>query len=53
MPIEFPHINLMALLPETILIIFALLVMLVDLFIGRKRGLGHLSLLGLALAGGA
>lgn len=53
MPIEFPHINLMAVLPETVLIVFALLVMLVDLFVGYKRGLGYLSLLGLVLAGAA
>ena len=50
MPIEFPIIDFTALLPETIVVITALLVMLFDLFVGDKRGLGYLSLLGLIAA---
>ncbi len=50
MPIDFPSIDLLALLPETIVVVTALLVMLADLFVKPKRGLGHLSLLGLAIA---
>ncbi|MBN1992590.1 MAG: NADH-quinone oxidoreductase subunit N [Anaerolineae bacterium] len=50
MPIDFPTIDVTALLPEIIVIITALLVMLFDLFISPKRGLGHLSLLGLTVA---
>ncbi len=50
MPIEIPNLNLTALAPELAVIITAALVMLLDLFISNKRGLGYLSLSGLAVA---
>ncbi|MBN1219204.1 MAG: NADH-quinone oxidoreductase subunit N [Anaerolineae bacterium] len=50
MPIVFPAIDFTALIPETIVIFTGLLLMLFDLFIGARRGLGYLSLLGLLAA---
>ena len=53
MPIQIPALDFTALLPQSIVIITALLVMLFDLFVSSKRGLGHLSLLGLTCAAAA
>ncbi|MEM7346544.1 MAG: NADH-quinone oxidoreductase subunit N [Chloroflexota bacterium] len=51
MPIEIPTLNFTALIPELIVITTALLVMMFDLFMVDKRGLGYLSLIGLVGAG--
>ena len=50
MPIEIPTLNLVALAPELILVITAILVMAFDMFVDDKRVMGYVSLLGLAVA---
>jgi len=50
MPIEIPTLNLVALVPEIILVITAILVMAFDLFVDDKRVVGYVGLLGLAIA---
>jgi len=48
MPIDFPTLNVMALAPELVVIITAVVVMLFDMFVADKRVMGYVSLLGLA-----
>ncbi len=50
MPIEIPTLNLVALAPQLILVITAILVMAFDIFVDDKRVVGYVSLLGLAVA---
>jgi NADH-quinone oxidoreductase subunit N len=50
MPIDIPTLNLVALVPELILVITAILVMAFDIFVDDKRIMGYVSLLGLAVA---
>lgn len=50
MPIDIPTLNLVALIPELILLITAILVMAFDMFVDDKRIMGYVSLLGLAVA---
>ena len=50
MPIEIPTLNLVALAPEIVLVITAILVMLFDMVVDDKRIMGYISLLGLAIA---
>jgi NADH-quinone oxidoreductase subunit N len=50
MPIEVPPLNFTPLAPIVAVVVTAFLVMLFELFIGDKRILGYLSLLGLAVA---
>ena len=50
MPIEIPTLNLVALAPQLILVITAILVMAFDIFVDDKRVMGYVSLLGLAVA---
>ncbi len=52
MPIEFPVLNVAALYPEIIVIATAFVVMAVDMFVGDKRIVGYVGLLGLIAAAG-
>ena len=50
MPIEFPTLNFVALLPMLTIAVTAFLVMFIELFAIDKRALGYLSLLGVGIA---
>ena len=52
MPIEIPTLNFVALLPQTVIIVTALLVLLLDLMVANKRLLGYLGLVGVVVAAG-
>lgn len=52
MPIEIPTLNFVALLPQIIIIVTALLILLLDLVVSDKRILGYLGLVGVATAAG-
>ena len=48
MPIDIPTLNLVALAPELVVIVTAVLAILLDMFVEDKRVIGYVSLAGLA-----
>jgi NADH-quinone oxidoreductase subunit N len=51
MPIEFPTLNLVALAPEIVIVLTAIVAIAFDIFMDDKRIVGYVSLAGLAGAG--
>jgi NADH-quinone oxidoreductase subunit N len=50
MPVEIPNLNVVALVPEIIVIVTAILVMIFDMMFEDKRFLGYTGLVGLVIA---